>query len=307
MTKGSGTNYSDYVAALKTLVATEQCDAFPRLTLIHGPSEFLRMRAMASIKNIWGRLDPSDPQHVEASTVDQVAFRGMWAQVSLFEPEIVYVVRRCDKHTKLATWLKEIKTAESIRTHLILEFGEKIPAEIQRQAQRLHATMIPCVEPTSAAECGKVVASLAKREGIVLAEDAIRLLTDAMGPDLAKLQNEIQKILLIHHGRKEPLRAVDIAGMVGSLREDHVFELFNVLRSRQGAKAQLLVEQLLDRGEKAIALTGILTRYARELIAKNPKKGVRGLRVCAETDLLLKSSRVSEPLILGRVVDALID
>lgn len=299
--------YSDYIAALKNITSATSCDGIPRLTVIHGSSEFLRMRAMAAIKSTWSKLDPNDLQNLEGSTIDHPGFRSLWSQISLFEPESVYVMRRCDKLTKLGAWLKEIKTASAIKNHLILEFGEKIPAEIMRQVTRLSAVMLPCEEPTTPLECGKIVATLAKREGLILQDDAVKLLLDSAGLDLGKLDNEIRKLSLIYHGRKEPVTALEVAPIAGHLREDHVFELFGLLRNRQRARAQLLVDQLLDRGEKAIALVGILARFAREAATRHPQRGLLGLRLCADADIRLKSSRIPEALVLGRIIDALVD
>ncbi len=299
--------YNDYIAALKNITSATSCDGIPKLMVIHGSSEFLRMRAMTAIKSTWGKLDPNDLQNMEGSTIDHPGFRSLWSQTSLFEPESVYLLRRCDKLTKLGAWLKDIKISAAIKNHIILEFGEKIPAEITRQTARLHAVMLPCEEPTTPLECGKIVSTLAKREGITLQDDAIKLLLDSAGLDLGKLDNEIRKLALIFHDRKEPITAAEVAPVAGHLREDHVFELFGLLRNRQRARAQLLIDQLLDRGEKAIALVGILSRFARETAARQPQRGLLGLRLCADADIRLKSSPMPDALVLGRIVDALVD
>lgn len=300
-------DYATYAHVLKGIASATALSEFPRIIVMSGPSDFLRSSAMAALRAKWLKLDPNEPQSVEAQSLDHATFRSLWSQVSLLEPQILYLLKRCDKHSKLAVWLKDIKESTHIKSHITFDFSEKIPAELNRQLIRLQAVFVPCVEPSSPNECGRIAAQLAKREGLVLADDAIRLLLDSMGPDLGKLSNEIQKIAMVFHGRTTPLRSADISPIVGALREDHVFELFNLLRNRQRAKAQLLIDHLLERGEKAIALIGILSRFSRELILRSPIQGTRGLRLCANADILLKSSRSSEALLLGSIVDALID
>ena len=301
--------YSDYISALKHIVSAKNAADMPRIIVIHGSSEFLRMRAMTAINAAWSKLNAGEnaSQSMEGSSLDPLGFKTLWSQTSLFEPESLYFVRRCDKVTKLGAWLKEVKTPGSIKNRLVLEFGDKVPAEILKQAARLSASTLPCEEPTSALEFGKIIATLAKREGLVLQDDAVKLLLDSMGLDLDRLDNELRKLSLIYHGRTEPLTAVDIAPVAGHLREDHVFELFGLLRNKQRAKSQLLIDQLLERGEKSIALVGILSRFAREAMPRQPERGLRGLRLCADADIRLKSSPISDGLVLGRIVDALVE
>lgn len=300
--------YNNYISALKQIVSAKTTTEMPRLIIIHGGSEFLRMRAMSAIKAAWSKFSAdSESQSMEGSSLDPLGFKTLWSQTSLFEPESLYFVRRCDKVTKLGTWLKEIKIPGSIKNRLVLEFGDKIPAEINKQGTRLEAIHLSCQEPTTPIEFGKIIATLAKREGLILQDDAVKLLLDSMGLDLGRLDNEIKKLALIYHGRGEPLTAAQVAPVVGHLREDHVFELFGLLRHKQRARSQLLLDQLLERGEKSIALVGILSRFAREAVPRQPERGLRGLSLCADADIRLKSSPISDNLVLGRIVDALVE
>jgi DNA polymerase III delta subunit len=301
--------YTGYISALKHIVSAKNPTDMPRIMVIHGSSEFLRIRAMTAIKAAWSKLEGVEnaSQSMEGLSLDPLGFKTLWSQTSLFEPESLYFVRRCDKLSKLGAWMKEVKTPGAIKNRLILEFGDKVPAEVNRQAARLEAAILPCEEPSSVLEFSKIVATLAKREGLILQDDAVKLLLDSMGLDLGRLDNELRKLSLIYHGRTEPLTVADIASVAGHLREDHVFELFGLLRNKQRAKAQLLIDQLLERGEKSIALVGILSRFAREAIPRQTERGLRGLTLCADADIRLKSSRISEGLLLGRIVDALVD
>jgi len=304
---GKECSYTGYTRAIKSLLTEENIEIWPHLTVLGGSSDFLRMRAISNISQRWQHGTESEAPCIELASLDPVGFRSLWAQQSLFEPKVLYVLRRCDKNAKLAAWLKDIKELNSIKTHIVFEFVDKIPAELNRQFARLEALWIPCVEPESATEFAKLIIQMAKREGVVLAEDAVRLLLDAMGLDLAKLHNEITKIGLVYQSHGKPLRASDIAAIIGSLREDHVFELFHLLRQRQRAKAQLLIDQLLERGEKSIALIGILSRFAREQINRGSQRALRALNLCSQADLLVKSTKVGEALLLGAIVDALIE
>jgi DNA polymerase III delta subunit len=131
------------------------------------------------------------------------------------------------------------------------------------------------------------------------------LLIDSNGLDLSRLHNEVQKMAFVFVDHNKMLTSEDIAPILGIIREDHVFELFTLLRGKQSSKAQLFLEHLLERGEKPIAVTGILSRYARDMISNNKKNGVESLSLCAAADSILKSRRVHETALLGSIVDIL--
>ena len=138
-----------------------------------------------------------------------------------------------------------------------------------------------------------------------------------------------------------PIAAAAIAPSLGMLREDFVFELDNLLVARQYGKAQALLTGLLQRGESALALLGILARHCRMAIrVHEAQRGGRGanprdlatelrlpfnvvkgytqyvakssprtfaavLGICQEADIKLKSSGADEELVLGRVIERL--
>ncbi|MCX6126737.1 MAG: hypothetical protein NTV34_18560 [Proteobacteria bacterium] len=299
--------YLQYVQSLRDLGSIATAEVLPKVFIVFGPSEFLRRRTFNTLKTIFSKFEISEPQHNEAQNLEPMSFRCLWAQQSLFDPKPAHIVRRCDKHSKLAAWLKEIKTCKDIRSRLVFEFNDKIPAELNRQLNRLEALALFCIEPNTTSECEKIIINLARREGLMLADDAVKLLIESCGIELGPINNEIMKMSMVFQGRNDPIKAHDIASIIGVVREDHVFELFSHLRNRQKSKAHLLLDSLLERGEKGLALNGILSRYAREQVARNPERGVRGLQLCAQADVLLKTNRSSENFLLANIIDSLTD
>ena len=129
-----------------------------------------------------------------------------------------------------------------------------------------------------------------------------------MGHDLSKIENQIEVLALQFANAGRILTRIDVAPSVGTLREDDVFELFDLLRSDKVAAAHLLCESFLERGESAIALTGIFSRFARDLIDRgNLRKGARVLRACASADRRLKSSRIDEAMVVSSIVESMME
>lgn len=297
-------SYQDFVHALKSVVGAKTPTEFPRLVVITGSSNFLHMKACHAVKVAWEALGVGEGQSIEASDLDQSKFMSLWSQVSLFEPDALYIIRRAGGIKGLGSWLAGIKTPEAIKSHIVIDCADKLLADVLKQITRLKAVVIHGTEPTAMVEFQKVAHGLARRAGVDLDDDALRLLIESMGMDLGKVENEIVNLSLRFAGRKERLTRADIAGSIGSLREDDVFELFSLLRDKRQATAHMMAGNFLTRGESAIAITGIFARYAREQIERGSlKRGLAGLKACAEADRTLKSSRIDEGIVLSGIID----
>jgi DNA polymerase III delta subunit len=222
-------SYQDFVHALKSVVGAKSPAEFPRLMVITGSSNFLHMKACHAVKAAWETLDVGEAQSIEASDLDQSKFMSLWSQVSLFEPDALYIIRRAGGIKGLGSWLAAIKTPEAIKSHIVIDCADKLPADVLKQVTRLKAVVIHGAEPTGMVEFQKVAHSLARRAGVDLDDDSIKLLIESMGMDLGKVENEIVNLSLRFADKKERLTRADIAGSIGSLREDDVFELFDVV------------------------------------------------------------------------------
>jgi DNA polymerase III delta subunit len=298
--------YQDYVDALKLLTKAAEPSAFPRLVVLSGNSGFLRQKAFQAMASAWTKSGFGDAQTIESGDLDQATFQSLWSQQSLFEPESLYILKRASNVRGVSGWLAAIKSTDRIKSHMILDLGDKMSADVQKQMARLGATLLHCVEPTSPAEYLRISIALAKRAGVMLEDDAAKLLLDSVGCDLARLENEIAKISLVFAGASQSISRADIAGAVGCLREDDVFELFTFLRQNRPSAAALMTEAFLSRGESPIAINGIFARYARDQLERGSMgRGLLGLRACAAADRMLKSSGMDESLVLASIIDEL--
>ncbi len=297
--------YSQYVASLKPLLAAKSQTDWPKIIVLTGSSVYLQQRTCQALIAAWKTFDLGDPQSIEVSETQQSEFRSLWSQVSLFESKTLFICRRSQQNRAFGSWLSEIKSVQDIKSNFVFEFSEKLPADVAKQLSRLGVVMVSCVEPSATQEFERVAESFCRRRSLSLAPDAIKLVVDSMGHDLAKIENQIDILSLQFHGVNRTLSRIDVASSIGTLREDDVFELFDALRRNNLAEAHLLSEAFIDRGESAIALTGIFARFAREQLEKGgSRKGMGPLSACASADRRLKSSRVDESLIISSIIDS---
>jgi DNA polymerase III delta subunit len=298
--------YHDYSSALKSLTRMEDPATFPKIIALSGPSDFLRQKAVTVTTSSWQVFGCGGAQKIEASDLDQSSFLSLWSQRSLFESRALYVVRRCSSIKSIADWLAGITSEDLVKSNLLLDFGERISVDVLKQLKRLNALQIQCVEPTATAEFEKIVMALVKRFDLKLETDGALFLLGSVGRDLSRIENEIEKLALVFAGETRTLSRSDVAGVIGGLKEEDVFSLFQLLRQGRSSMAGLVADLFLVRGESAIAINGILARYAREkLESNNPARGIAGLLACAEADRRLKSNSLEESLAIGTVIDDL--
>jgi DNA polymerase III delta subunit len=304
-----GTTYRDYLESLKGYSTFKEVESFPKLSVVFGPSLYLRQRAMQSVAKSWSSLGDNTAQFFEASDFDEARFRSLWGQVSLFEPVSLSVLKRSAAVKSLHLWLKAIPATSEMKSHILLDLGDhKVTADLQKQLKRLNACEIPCHEPDAIADFHKITLALARRYKITIDDECAQLLLDAVGPDLSKIENEITNWSLIFAGQNRPLTRQDIAGLTGAVREDDVFELFTALRKKHFVGSNLLLDSFIARGESAVALNGILARFARDQIEKGAlNSGLAGIKSCAAVDRKVKSSGIDESLLLSAVIQSISD
>jgi len=148
---------------------------------------------------------------------------------------------------------------------------------------------------------------MAKEQGVEFEEGAAGDLAECVAADLMRLKTEIEK-LATYAGKRKVIRRVDISALVVSEKTTTVWELAELLASRQQRKALEFLERLLRDGEEPLQMLGALAWMYRKLIEASELKGVtndwqaaRALSMRPEqAELALRSARkISKPRLLG--------
>jgi DNA polymerase III subunit delta len=175
-------------------------------------------------------------------------------------------------------------------------------------------------EKTLVVECGlgdkvedrlKVAVPLAKalvkEEGAEFERGAAEDLAEFVAADLMRLKTEISK-LATYAGERKLIRRQDVSALVISEKTTTVWELADMLASRQGKTALEFLDRLLRDGEEPLQMLGAITWMYRKLIEASEVKGVvngwQAARVLGmnpqQAELALQSARkISKPRLLA--------
>ena len=149
--------------------------------------------------------------------------------------------------------------------------------------------------------------ALAKEASAEFEKGAAEDLAEFVAADLMRLKTEIEKLATYATERKL-IRRQDVSALVISEKTTTVWELADILASRQPKKALEFLERLLRDGEEPLQLLGAITWMYRKLIEASEVKGVtngwqaaRALGMRPEqAELALQSVRkISKARLLG--------
>jgi DNA polymerase-3 subunit delta len=149
--------------------------------------------------------------------------------------------------------------------------------------------------------------SLAKEQGVEFEKGAAEDLAECVSGDLQRLKTEIEK-LATFAGERKTILLEDVASMVISERTTTVWEMADMIASRQGKRALDFLDRLLRSGEEPIYLLGGLLFMYRKLVEASEVKGAvngwqaaRALQMAPEkAELAVRNARkISKPRLLA--------
>jgi DNA polymerase III subunit delta len=115
--------------------------------------------------------------------------------------------------------------------------------------------------------------ALAKERGMEFEKGAAEDLAEFVAADLMRLKTEIEK-LATYAAKRKLIRQQDVSALVVSEKTTTVWELADMLASRQPKKALEFLDRLLRDGEEPLPMLGAMTWMYRKLIEASEVKGV---------------------------------
>ena len=149
--------------------------------------------------------------------------------------------------------------------------------------------------------------AIGKEQGVEFEKGAAEDLAEFVAADLMRLKTEIDK-LATYAADKEIIARADVTALVISEKTTTVWELADLLASRQPKKALEFLDRLLRDGEEPLQMLGAITWMYRKLIEASEVRGVtngwqaaRALGMRAEqAELALQNARkISKPRLLA--------
>jgi len=115
--------------------------------------------------------------------------------------------------------------------------------------------------------------TIAKEQGVEFERGAAEDLAEFVAADLMRLKMEIEK-LATYVAEKKVIRREDVSALVVSEKTTTVWELADLLASRQSKMALEFLDRLLRGGEEPLQMLGAITWMYRKLIEASEVKGV---------------------------------
>ncbi len=115
--------------------------------------------------------------------------------------------------------------------------------------------------------------AIAKEQEVEFEKGAAEDLAEFVAADLLRLKTEIDK-LATYAAEKKLIRREDVSALVVSEKTTTVWELADMLASRQSKKALEFLDRLLRDGEEPLPMLGAMTWMYRKLIEASEVKGV---------------------------------
>jgi DNA polymerase-3 subunit delta len=115
--------------------------------------------------------------------------------------------------------------------------------------------------------------AMAKEQGVEFERGAAEDLAEFVAADLMRLKTEIEKLATFAAKRKQ-IRREDVSALVVSEKTTTVWELADMLATRQGKKALEFLDRLLRDGEEPLQMLGAITWMYRKLVEASEVRGV---------------------------------
>ncbi len=127
------------------------------------------------------------------------------------------------------------------------------------------AELIECSAPGRPAEVRAWIETRVRARGLRPGRGMSAALYEAVGPDLDRLANEIEKAALYTDGSPE-LGVEAVEAVCGGVRPIAIYELGDAIGARSAGDALEIAARLLRQGESPLALLGSLASHFRRLL-----------------------------------------
>jgi len=148
---------------------------------------------------------------------------------------------------------------------------------------------------------------MAREDGVEFEKGAAEDLAESVSADLQRLKTEITK-LSTYAGDRKLIRRHDVATLVISEKTATVWELADMLASRQSRRALEFLDRILREGEQPLQILGALTWSYRKLMEaselgsiSNPYQATRALAMAPDKAMAAVQSarKFSKPRLLA--------
>ena len=161
------------------------------------------------------------------------------------------------------------------------------------------ATVVTCGVVNSVADAERWVCRRVSTEDVSIESAAARMVASLAGPDLSRLRNDVERLLLYAAGQ-DTIRVEDVRAIAGPATVLDDWAVARAIERGQAAQALRELALVLNGGAAPPMVLGQLAWVARTKLP--PGRVSPAVEAMFETDLALKSSAGDQRVLLERLV-----
>lgn len=259
-----------------------------KVYIIYGEEAYLRDKVIDEIAKKrfnGGDIDPMSWEVYRSSEVGAQKVVDATRTISLFGGTKVVIYHDIDKLPVADIAILANYAANPVRAHLVLTAtkldsrgastkstksakGAPSKTALLQQLANCARTyyFAPLIEKDYKPEVSNYIKFTASEKKLRINSQAVEVLRDLIGPNLALIERAIEKLYLAY-GSDRVITPDMVEEQVIDTRQRSVFELTKAISERDIVKAMAALHILLAQDQEPVAINGMLAMHARRLIA----------------------------------------
>ena len=161
------------------------------------------------------------------------------------------------------------------------------------------AAVVECSGPADVFEAAKWVRDRVAKEGMTIDARAARLVADRVGPDVARLRSDVERLVL-YAGETKTITEEDVREVVGAATSHDDWGVTRAIERGSAGEALRELALMMDNGAVPYMILGQLAWFVRTKVP-GPKVS-SAVEAVFRTDLAIKTSAGDPRVLLERLV-----
>ena len=161
------------------------------------------------------------------------------------------------------------------------------------------AVVVECTGPADVAEAAKWVRDRVAREGMTIDPRAARLVADRVGTDIARLQSDVERLVL-YAGDRKSITEADVKEIVSVSVSHDDWAMTRAIERGAAGEALRELAHMIDSGGVPYMILGQLAWFVRTKVPAS--RAQSAVEAVFRTDLAIKSSAGEPRALLERLI-----
>ena len=260
-------------AKFETLMAQLEQGKYSPVFLLHGPegyyidliTAFIEEHALQESEKVFNQIILYGKEVNSKTVIDHASQYPMMAQ------RRVVILKEAQSMRDLAKLEPYVRNPSPTTVLVIAHPHKKLDGRSALSKTLNKTAVVFESQEVKEYKMGEWVETYLKKEGVSIDAGAVEVLVDFLGNDLAKVANELKKLILSMGENKKVSREI-VYDNIGVSKEYNVFELQTALAMRDSAKVYKIVENFMANSKSApfvVVNATLFSYYSKLLLIKS--------------------------------------